>query len=300
MNLNLKKPIVFLDLETTGVDPSKDRIVEISLVKVMPDGSEEVKTRRLNPQMHIPETASAIHHIYDKDVADCPTFPMIAKSLWSYLEGCDLGGYNSNKFDIPVLVEEFLRAGIDVDFKKRHFIDVQNIFHKKEQRTLVAAYKFYCDKDLNEAHSAEADTKATLEVLKAQLDRYPDLQNDVTFLSDYSSRDQSVDYAGRIVYDDKKREVFNFGKHKGRPCGRSIPDRTELLFVDDERRLSAIHQKGHNGNTASRNEQQRVESPAIVFSEIESSRQNKRAGRSIQACFSPPAVLLRGPCYFKY
>ncbi len=228
MNLNLKKPIVFLDLETTGVDPSKDRIVEISLVKVMPDGSEEVKTRRLNPQMHIPETASAIHHIYDKDVADCPTFPMIAKSLWSYLEGCDLGGYNSNKFDIPVLVEEFLRAGIDVDFKKRHFIDVQNIFHKKEQRTLVAAYKFYCDKDLNEAHSAEADTKATLEVLKAQLDRYPDLQNDVTFLSDYSSRDQSVDYAGRIVYDDKKREVFNFGKHKGRPVAEVF--RTEPSY----------------------------------------------------------------------
>ena len=152
MKLNLKKPLVFLDLETTGVDTSRDRIVEISLVKVMPDGSKEVKTRRLNPEMHIPETASAIHHIYDEDVAECPTFREIAKSLWSYLEGCDLAGYNSNKFDIPVLVEEFLRAGVDVDMQKVRFVDVQNIFHKMEQRTLVAAYKFYCGRDLTEAH----------------------------------------------------------------------------------------------------------------------------------------------------
>ena len=217
MKLNLKNPIVFFDLETTGVDPAKDRIVEISLAKVMPDGSKEVKTRRINPQMHIPEAASAIHHIYDQDVADCPTFQMIAKSLWSYIEGCDLAGYNSNKFDIPVLVEEFLRAGIDVDLKKRRFIDVQNIFHKMEQRTLVAAYKFYCQKDLTEAHSAEADTLATLEVLQAQLDRYPDdLKNDIGFLAEFSCRDQNVDYAGRIVYNDKGVEVFNFGKHKGR------------------------------------------------------------------------------------
>ena len=217
MKLNLKNPIVFFDLETTGVDPAKDRIVEISLAKVMPDGSQETKTRRLNPEMHIPEAASAIHHIYDQDVADCPTFQMIAKSLWSYIEGCDLAGYNSNKFDIPVLVEEFLRAGIDVDLKKRRFIDVQNIFHKMEQRTLVAAYKFYCQKDLTEAHSAEADTLATLEVLQAQLDRYPDdLKNDIGFLAEFSCRDQNVDYAGRIVYNDKGVEVFNFGKHKGR------------------------------------------------------------------------------------
>ena len=192
MNLNLKNPIVFLDLETTGVDPSKDRIVEISLVKVMPDGSREVKTRRLNPEMHIPEEASAIHHIYD------------------------FGGYNSNKFDIPVLVEEFLRAGLDVDLRKSRFIDVQNIFHKMEQRTLVAAYKFYCDKDLTEAHSAEADTLATYEVLLAQLDRYPELQNDVDFLAEFSARGRNVDYAGRIVYDEKGVEVFGFGKHRGR------------------------------------------------------------------------------------
>lgn len=216
MNLNLKNPIVFLDLETTGVDPSKDRIVEISLVKVMPDGSREVKTRRLNPEMHIPEEASAIHHIYDEDVADCPPFRAVAKSLWTYIEGCDFGGYNSNKFDIPVLVEEFLRAGLDVDLRKSRFIDVQNIFHKMEQRTLVAAYKFYCDKDLTEAHSAEADTLATYEVLLAQLDRYPELQNDVDFLAEFSARGRNVDYAGRIVYDEKGVEVFGFGKHRGR------------------------------------------------------------------------------------
>ncbi len=216
MKLNLKRPIVFLDLETTGVDPAKDRIVEISLVKVMPDGSQEVKTRRLNPEMHIPEAASAVHGIHDEDVANCPTFREISKSLWSYISGCDFAGYNSNKFDIPVLVEEFLRAGIDVDMDKCRFIDVQNIFHRMEQRTLVAAYKFYCGKDLTQAHSAEADTLATYEVLKAQLDRYSELKNDVEFLSEFSARSQNVDFAGRIIYDDKGVEVFNFGKHKGR------------------------------------------------------------------------------------
>lgn len=216
MKLNLKRPIVFLDLETTGVDPAKDRIVEISLVKVMPDGSQEVKTRRLKPEMHIPEAASAVHGIHDEDVANCPTFREISKSLWSYISGCDFAGYNSNKFDIPVLVEEFLRAGIDVDMDKCRFIDVQNIFHRMEQRTLVAAYKFYCGKDLTQAHSAEADTLATYEVLKAQLDRYSELQNDIEFLSEFSARSQNVDFAGRIIYDDKGVEVFNFGKHKGR------------------------------------------------------------------------------------
>ena len=216
MQLNLKRPIVFFDLETTGVDTARDRIVEISLVKVMPDGQEIVKTRRINPGMHIPEEASAIHHITDEDVKDCPQFAQIAKSLAQFLEGCDFGGFNSNRFDLPVLVEEFLRAGVDVDFKRRRFIDVQNIFHKMEQRTLVAAYKFYCDKDLQDAHSAEADTRATYEVLKAQLDRYPDLQNDVASLADFSARGETVDYAGRIVYNDKGEEVFAFGKHKGR------------------------------------------------------------------------------------
>ncbi len=216
MDLKLNKPIVFLDLETTGVDVTKDRIVEISLVKVTPDGKEEVKTRRINPQMHIPEAASAVHHIYDADVADCPTFKEISKSMWAYIKGCDFAGFNSNNFDIPILVEEFLRAGVDVDFKNSRFIDVQNIYHKLEQRTLVAAYKFYCNKDLTEAHSAEADTLATYEVLKAQIDKYDELKNDVDFLADFSTRGQNVDFAGRIVYNDKGEEVFNFGKHKGR------------------------------------------------------------------------------------
>lgn len=218
MELKLTKPIIFIDLETTGIDPVKDRIVELSLVKIFPDGSEEVKTRRLNPEMHIPESASAIHHIFDEDVKDCPKFREIAKSLWTYVEGCDFGGYNSNKFDIPVLVEEFLRAGVEVDFRNSHFIDVQNIFHRMEQRTLIAAYKFYCDKDLDQAHSAEADTMATYEVLKAQLDRYPEeLQNDVKFLSDFTARSQNADFAGRIAYDENGVEVFAFGKHKGVP-----------------------------------------------------------------------------------
>ena len=215
MKLNLKRPLVFFDLETTGVDTAKDRIVEISMVKVMPDGEEIVRTRLINPQMHIPEDATAVHGITDDDVKDQPTFAQIAKSLSQFIEGCDFGGFNSNRFDLPMLVEEFLRAGVDVDFKNRKFIDVQNIFHKMEQRTLVAAYKFYCNKDLTDAHSAEADTRATYEVLKAQLDRYSELQNDVAALAEFSSRGETVDYAGRIVYNDKGEEVFNFGKYKG-------------------------------------------------------------------------------------
>ena len=216
MKLNLKRPIVFFDLETTGVDTAKDRIVEISMIKIMPDGEEVVRTRRINPQMHIPESATEIHGITDNDVKDAPTFAQIAKSLSQFIEGCDFGGFNSNRFDLPMLVEEFLRVGVDVDFRRRKFVDVQNIFHKMEQRTLVAAYKFYCDKNLDDAHSAEADTRATYEVLKAQLDRYPELQNDVTALAEFSSRGESVDYAGRIIYNDKGVEVFNFGKYRGR------------------------------------------------------------------------------------
>ena len=216
MELNLKRPLVFFDLETTGVDTVNDRIVEVSMIKIMPSGEEVVRTRRINPQMHIPEQATAIHGITDEMVKDEPTFAQIAKSMAQFIEGCDFGGFNSNRFDLPMLVEEFLRAGVDVDFKRCKFIDVQNIFHKMEQRTLVAAYKFYCDKDLQDAHSAEADTRATYEVLKAQLDRYPDLQNDVASLADFSARGETVDYAGRIVYNDKGEEIFAFGKHKGR------------------------------------------------------------------------------------
>ena len=216
MKLNLKRPIVFFDLETTGVDTSKDRIVEISLIKVMPDGEEITKTRRLNPGMPIPAEATAVHGITDDDVKDCPTFAQVAKSLEQFIRGCDFGGFNSNRFDLPVLVEEFLRAGVDVDLKRRKFVDVQNIFHKKEQRTLVAAYRFYCDKDLTAAHSAEADSMATYEVLKAQLDRYPDLENDIDYLSKYTEQNRCADYAGRILYDKDGAEIFGFGKYKGR------------------------------------------------------------------------------------
>ena len=216
MKLNLKNPLVFFDLETTGTNINSDRIVEICYLKVYPNGNEESKTMRINPEMHIPEASSAIHGIYDADVADCPTFKDVAKSIANDLEGCDLAGFNSNRFDIPLLAEEFLRAGVDIDMMKRKFIDVQVIYHKLEQRTLSAAYKFYCDKNLEDAHTAEADTRATYEVLKAQLDRYPEvLENDMKFLADYSSYNKNVDFAGRIVYNEQGVEVFNFGKYKG-------------------------------------------------------------------------------------
>ena len=216
MQLNLKKPIIFFDLETTGVDVTHDRIVEISMIKVLPSGEEIEKTRRVNPGIPIPAEATAVHHITDADVANEPSFRQIAKSLANEMVGCDIAGFNSNRFDIPMLAEEFLRAGVDIDLNRRKFIDVQTIFHKMEQRTLSAAYKFYCNKSLENAHTAEADTLATYEVLKAQLDRYPDLKNDVAFLSQYSCYSNNVDFAGRMVYNDKGEEVINFGKYKGR------------------------------------------------------------------------------------
>ncbi|HIX22560.1 MAG TPA: 3'-5' exonuclease [Candidatus Parabacteroides faecavium] len=216
MQLNLKNPLVFFDLETTGIDIVKDRIIEISYVKVFPNGKEESKTMRINPGMPIPPASTAIHGITDDDVKDCPLFKNVAKQLAAQIEGCDLAGYNSNRFDIPLLAEEFLRAGVDIDLTRRKFIDVQTIFYKMEQRTLAAAYKFYCQKSLKNAHTAAADTMATYEVLKAQLDRYPELKNDVTFLSEFSSFTNNVDFAGRMVYNEKNQEVFNFGKYKGR------------------------------------------------------------------------------------
>ncbi len=218
MKLNLKNPLVFFDLETTGVNINNDRIVEICYLKVYPNGNEESKTMRINPEMHIPEQSSAVHGIYDEDVADCPTFKEVAKQIARDIEGCDLAGFNSNRFDVPLLAEEFLRAGVDIDMSRRKFIDVQVIYHKLEQRTLSAAYKFYCDKNLEGAHTAEADTRATYEVLKAQLDRYPEaLQNDMGFLSEYSSFTRNVDFAGRMVYNEQNIPVFNFGKYKGQP-----------------------------------------------------------------------------------
>ncbi len=214
----MRNPLVFFDLETTGVNVSTDRIVEISYLKVYPNAKEESKTMRINPGVPIPEEASRVHGIYDKDVADCPMFKDVAKGIARDFEGCDIAGFNSNRFDVPMLVEEFLRAGVDIDLARRKFIDVQVIFHKMEQRTLSAAYKFYCGREYDNAHSAMADTRATYEVLKAQLDRYEgQIENDVEFLSKYSSFTRNVDFAGRIVYDDKGVEVFNFGKYKGQP-----------------------------------------------------------------------------------
>lgn len=217
MNLKLKNPLVFLDLETTGINITRDRIIEISLLKVYPNGKEEVRTRRINPEMPIPPESTAIHGITDDDVKDCPTFKMVAKSLSEMLEGCDIAGFNSSRFDIPMLAEEFLRAGVDFDTSKRKFVDVQIIFHRKEQRTLQAAYSFYCKEKLENAHSAEADVKATYEVLKSQLDHYPDLENNIDILSkEFSSFNNNVDLAGRIIFNDNGVEVFNFGKHKGK------------------------------------------------------------------------------------
>lgn len=226
MKLNLKKPMVFFDLETTGTDTTNDRIVEISLIKVAPNGEKTIKTRRINPEMPIPAAATAIHHISDEDVKDCPTFRQIAKSLKDFIEGCDFGGFNSNRFDLPLLVEEFMRVGIEVDFFRRaKYVDVQNIFHKKEERTLVAAYHFYCNKELGDAaHGAEADTLATYEVLLSQIERYPDLENSVEFLSAYSSRGESADFAGKIGYNDRGEEIFTFGKYKGQSVEQIFKD----------------------------------------------------------------------------
>lgn len=225
MKLNLKNPIVFFDLETTGTNTVTDRIVEISYLKVSPNGREESKTIRINPGMPIPPEVSAIHGIYDEDVADCPTFKEVAKEIARDIEGCDLAGFNSNRFDIPLLAEELLRAEVDIDLKKRKFVDVQVIFHKMEQRTLSAAYKFYCDKELENAHSAEADTRATYEVLQAQLDMYSDLENDIEFLSKFTTQTDNADFAGRIIFNEKGEEVFNFGKYKGQKV-------TEVLMKD--------------------------------------------------------------------
>ena len=218
MELKLTRPIVFFDLETTGTNITHDRIVEISLIKVMPDGTEIERTRRINPEMPIPAEATAIHHITDEDVCGEPTFRQVAKSLAELFSGCDIAGFNSNRFDIPMLLEEFNRVDVPIDIHTARFVDVQTIFHQREPRNLTAAYRFYCGGDLEAAHSANADTRATLEVLKAQLDRYPDLPNDVNALSDYSSHNRNVDFAGRLIYDDNNVEIINFGKHKGSPA----------------------------------------------------------------------------------
>ena len=230
MKLKLERPLIFFDLETTGTNVTHDRIVELSYIKVYPDGTEERKTRRLNPEIPIPAESTAIHHITDADVANEPTFRQIAKSLLEIFDGCDIAGYNSNKFDVPVLMEEFGRCGLNFDIAGRRFIDVQNIFHKKEQRTLVAAYKFYCGEDLTDAHAANADTEATSKVLLGQLAMYDDLENDVEFLAKFSAVGRNVDLAARIVLNDKDEPIFNFGKHKGKTVKEVL--RKEPSFYD--------------------------------------------------------------------
>jgi DNA polymerase-3 subunit epsilon len=216
MRLSLKNPIIFFDLETTGINIASDRIVEMSYLKVDLNGNETEKTIRVNPGIPIPEKASAIHGITDDDVKDAPTFNEVARSLANEFEGCDLAGYNSVKFDIPLLAEEFLRSDVDIDLKRRKFIDVQIIFMKMEPRTLSAAYKFFTGQELADAHSAAADTRATYEVLQAQLDRYQNLENDVAKLAEFSAHNRNVDFAGRIIYNEEDEEIFNFGKYKGK------------------------------------------------------------------------------------
>jgi DNA polymerase-3 subunit epsilon len=216
MNLELTKPLAFFDLETTGLNIASDRIVEISVVKIMPNGDKEIKTKLINPTIPISKESIGIHGITDEKVKNKATFKEVANELNDFIAGCDLAGYNSNRFDIPLIAEEFLRAGIDFDVKSRNLVDVQNIFHKMEQRTLVAAYKFYCNKDLTDAHSAEADTTATYEILEAQVEKYENLKGDTHFLSEFSQMTKNVDLLGRFVYDENNIAVFNFGKHKGK------------------------------------------------------------------------------------
>lgn len=229
--LNLERPIVFFDLETTGTDTTKDRIVEISLLKVFPDGSDITYHTLVNPEMPIPSGASSVHGITDEDVAGAPTFVQIAERVAQFLEGCDMGGYNCLRFDIPLLAEEFHRVGVMVDLRtNRKVVDVQVIYHKREQRTLSAAYRFYCDRELVDAHSAEADTRATYEVLRGQIAKYEDLPNDIDELDKYSNYTPFVDYAGRMVYDEAGVPIINFGKHKGKPVVEVLE--SDLSYYD--------------------------------------------------------------------
>ncbi len=262
--LKLKKPLAFFDLETTGISIVRDRIVEISIVKALPSGSLEVKTHRVNPGIPIPLESSLIHGIYDEDVKDCPAFKSLAKNVLAFLEGCDLAGFNSNRFDIPLLVEEFLRAGVDFDVKNRKMVDVQRIFHLMEPRNLTAAYKFYCGKDLTDAHSAEADARATYEILNAQVERYEGVEikgdkglpvtpvvNDISALHALTST-RMVDFAGRMVYNGKGEVVFNFGKHSGKRVAdilKSEPSYFDWIMkgdfsLDTKRKLTEIRLQG--------------------------------------------------------
>jgi DNA polymerase-3 subunit epsilon len=267
MELNLTRPIVFLDLETTGVNVALDRIVEICLLKYLPGGASEVLTERINPTIPIPVQSTAIHGICDDDVKDKPTFAKQASVFSKFIGNADLSGYNVIKFDIPLLVEEFLRANVDFELKGRRIVDVQNIFHKMEPRTLSAAYKFYCSKELIDAHSAEADTIATLEVLKAQLDKYEKtafqdkngnvsypVKNDMHALSEFSYQNKNADLVGHIIFDDKDEEVFNFGKYKGKSVAKTFgiePQYYDWMMksqfpLSTKKLITAIYLRGFN------------------------------------------------------
>ncbi|HMK27880.1 MAG TPA: 3'-5' exonuclease [Chitinophagaceae bacterium] len=233
--LQLKKPLAFIDLETTGVNLGTDRIVEIAIVKILTDGTKSVKRKLINPGIPIPKGASDVHGISDEMVKDAPPFKQVAQELKQMLDGCDLAGYNSNRFDIPLLMEEFLRAEVDFDMKGRKLLDVQNIFHKMEPRTLSAAYKFYCSKNLDGAHGAEVDAAATHEILEAQIERYPELGNNVDSVLKVIGEDQIVDFARRFIMENGI-EVFNFGKFKGRPVAdvlRSEPQYYDWMMKGD-------------------------------------------------------------------
>jgi len=229
MSLQLKRPLVFIDLETTGVNLSTDRIVEIAIIKIMPDGSKCIKIKILNPQIPIPKSSSSIHGITDEKVKEAPTFKQVANELKQFIDDADFSGYNSNRFDIPLLIEEFLRAGITIDMTNRRMLDVQHIFHMMEKRTLGAAYKFYCEKELNDAHSAEADATATWEILEAQLTRYEHLGNSLDTILQFTGEEKFVDFARRFIMQNDT-EVFNFGKHKGRPVSDVL--RVEPQYYD--------------------------------------------------------------------
>ena len=229
MSLQLKRPLVFIDLETTGINLSTDRIMEIAIIKVMPDGSKCIKIKILNPQIPIPKSSSSIHGITDEKVKEAPTFKQVANELKQFIDDADFSGYNSNRFDIPLLIEEFLRAGITIDMTNRRMLDVQHIFHMMEKRTLGAAYKFYCEKELNDAHSAEADATATWEILEAQLTRYEHLGNSLDTILQFTGEEKFVDFARRFIMQNDT-EVFNFGKHKGRPVSDVL--RVEPQYYD--------------------------------------------------------------------
>jgi DNA polymerase III subunit epsilon len=255
MQLNLKRPLVVFDLETTGVNISIDRIVELCYIKVFPDGTEDVKTMRFNPQRPIPPEVTLIHGISDADVAGEPVFAAKAKELAEVFKGCDFAGFNSNRFDFPMLVEEFLRADVEFEVDNRKFVDAQRIFHQMEQRNLGAAYRFYCNLEIQNAHSAEADTRATLEVLKAQIERYSELENDIDHLHKFSGQSNNVDLAGRMVFNDKGVAVFNFGKHKGKPVETVFaqePSYYQWMMdndfpLDTKRKLTQLKLKNFNG-----------------------------------------------------